>query len=69
MTTPLEPEVQAHLDAGDITGMEHATIDERRRLLSADIDRMFRLFGLPGPDVAQRSRSPRASRRRVGADS
>jgi acetyl esterase len=52
MTTPLEPEVQAHLDAGNAISLEDASIDERRALLTAEIDRMFTLFGLPGPDVA-----------------
>jgi acetyl esterase len=47
----LEPEVFAHLEAGDTTGFADATPAELRVLLTREIDRMFTLFGLPGPDV------------------
>ncbi|GAB4064308.1 alpha/beta hydrolase [Angustibacter speluncae] len=47
----LEPEVLAHLQAGDPTGIADADPVQRRVLLTREIDRMFRLFGLPGPDV------------------
>jgi acetyl esterase len=47
----LEPEVLAHLEAGDLTGFAEATPAELRVLLTREIDRMFTLFGLPGPDV------------------
>lgn len=47
----LEPEVLAHLEAGDDTGFAEAGPAELRRLLTREIDRMFTLFGLPGPEV------------------
>ena len=47
----LEPEVLAHLEAGDVTGFAEAGPAELRVLLTREIDRMFTLFGLPGPDV------------------
>ncbi|MGN6606185.1 MAG: alpha/beta hydrolase [Jatrophihabitans sp.] len=47
----LEPEVQAHLDAADLTGMDTADFPTLRALLSREIDRIFLLFGEPGPDV------------------
>lgn len=53
MTRPLEPEVQAHLDAGDPTGLDHHDMRVRRSRLTQEIDRMFDLFGLPGPEVAR----------------
>ena len=48
----LEPAVQAHLDAGDMTGFAEADIVGRRTILTREIDRMFALFGLDGPAVA-----------------
>lgn len=48
---PLEPEVQAHLDSANTSAMAGADPVELRVLLSEEIDRVFALFGEPGPDV------------------
>jgi acetyl esterase len=48
----LDPAVLAHLEAmdlRDLSGMEPAI---RRRLMTEEVDRIFRLFGEPGPAVA-----------------
>ena len=47
----LEPAVRAHLDAMDPTPYIGADLPAVRALLRSDIDRMFTLFGLPGPEV------------------
>ncbi|MFE6699043.1 alpha/beta hydrolase fold domain-containing protein [Streptomyces sp. NPDC057718] len=47
----LEPAVQAHLDAADPRVFAATDMITRRRLLRVEIDRIFRLFGLPGPLV------------------
>lgn len=47
----LEPQVQAHLDAMDVSAYHGADIDTRRKALRSEIDRTFTLFGLPGPPV------------------
>lgn len=47
----LERAVLAHLEAGDTTGFAEADPATLRVLLTREIDRMFTLFGLPGPDV------------------
>jgi acetyl esterase len=47
----LEPEVLAHLEASDTTGFADASPAELRAVLTREIDRVFTLYGLPGPDV------------------
>lgn len=47
----LQPEVLAHLDAMDMGGVDLTDVDARRTALTREIDRMFNLFGLPGPHV------------------
>ncbi|MGW6282058.1 alpha/beta hydrolase [Kribbella sp. NPDC055071] len=46
-----EPAVRAHLEASDPTMFAGADLATKRILLTKDIDRMFTLFGLPGPEV------------------
>jgi acetyl esterase len=48
-----EPAVRAHLDAMDPTPYAGADIATMRSLLTDDINRMFTLFGLPGPEVEE----------------
>jgi acetyl esterase len=48
----LEPAVRAYLDATDHAALQSAAdIVARRDVLRREIDRMFTLFALPGPDV------------------
>lgn len=49
----LEPEVRAHLDAADLSGIDFTDMPAARAALTREIDRMFTLFGLPGPQVAR----------------
>jgi acetyl esterase len=45
------PAVQAHLDALDAMSRDEMDILARRRHVSGEVDRIFTLFGLPGPEV------------------
>ncbi|CAB4717684.1 MAG: alpha/beta hydrolase fold domain-containing protein [Actinobacteria bacterium] len=63
----LAPEVQAHLDAGDATGLGDPDFAVRRAALNVEIDRMFTLFGLPGPDVRTEEHTILSSGRRLPA--
>jgi acetyl esterase len=45
------PAVRAHLDALDPVSRDNMGIEERRRHVSSEADRIFALFGLPGPAV------------------
>ena len=46
-----EPAVRAHLEATDPMMYSGVDVAARRLLLTEDIDRIFTLFGLPGPEV------------------
>ena len=46
-----EPAVRAHLEATDPMMFSGVDVATRRLLLTKDIDRIFTLFGLPGPEV------------------